>query len=110
MLIMFFYTFVIKIMMKTSIESSYQELKDLSAKRHHRLVECKQLHHFNRYFNCTVYQISIQCSKIIQLVQICTIDISIIMFNLAHKFLWQHGRNQAHAYFNWSVYRASAMP
>lgn len=54
MLIMFFYTFMIKIMMKTSIESSYQELKDLSAKRHHRLVECKQLHHFNRYSNCTV--------------------------------------------------------
>ena len=39
--------------MKTSIESSYQELKDLSAKRRHRLVECKQLHHFNRYSNYT---------------------------------------------------------
>ena len=31
-----------------SIESQFRDLEDLAAKRHHRLVECKQLHHFYR--------------------------------------------------------------
>ena len=34
--------------LQASIESRYSELQKLSSRRHHRLVECKQLHHFNR--------------------------------------------------------------
>lgn len=34
--------------MQTSIKSHYSELQELAASRHHRLVECKQLHQFNR--------------------------------------------------------------
>ena len=35
--------------MQSSLNSQYEDLVQLSAKRQHRLVEYKQLHNFNRY-------------------------------------------------------------
>lgn len=34
--------------LQSSLSAAYSELTELSSNRHHRLLECKQLHHFHR--------------------------------------------------------------